>query len=343
MYDFKHFKNLTFENLVLDSSFRDWVYGIGNEGIVDWHKLQNEDAVSAEAMLRAKQFLLEMKNQILSLPANEVETEVQKLLAAIGNEQPSILSTYPRRSKFFKIASVAAILVVTAGVIFYSLQSAASSEVLSKITKRGERARLQLADGSTVLMNVDSRVNYPEFFGEDNRTVELHGEAVFYVNRNEAKPFIVKTGDFKVQVLGTSFNVSTYSNDSLASVELLSGAVMVKLNDKEKSIVALRPFEKMIYDKTTLQWRIEKFENENVIGWKDGVLVFDNTPLEEIIKELERSFDVTISVAKYNGEKHEYTGRFKTGNLDKILEGLCFTWGASYEISGKSIVIRFHK
>lgn len=340
-------EQLSFEKLVVSSSFIEWVQHTNQDSADYWNNWLAVNPHQLENIHRAKAFLQLMNGQKELVSYDEIDEQASKLLSTINNQPGKLVDLVPFTQRKFwglgrVISAASVILVVLATVIFFA-KNTYSAEVLSKITKRGERSTIELSDGSTVILNVDSRLDYPREFGTDFRVVALKGEAVFNVQRNERNPFIVKTGDIDIQVLGTSFNISTYANESESTVELLSGAVMVKLNDKEKSIVALRPFEKLIYDKTTHQWKIEQFESEDVIGWKDGLLTFDHTPINEITKELERWFDVKIITENKGVNQQFYTGRFQTTNLDKIISGLCFSWNASYEIKGKNVVIRFRK
>lgn len=149
---------------------------------------------------------------------------------------------------------------------------------------RGLQFRLQLADGSRVWLNSDTRLRYPAVFGGSSREVHVEGEAFFDVKPDAARPFIVHAGSNRLQVLGTSFNVNTF--DNAVTTTLATGRLMVAAASQQQQ---LRPDEQAVYQSGTLVKRT--VDTQAFTAWKDGDLYFEDATLADICRYLERSYD----------------------------------------------------
>ena len=170
------------------------------------------------------------------------------------------------------------------------------------VIPRGGEYSLTLSDGTVVYMNADSKLRFPVKFDRNLRMVELEGEAYFKVQRNEKVPFIVKTSQISVQVLGTEFNVSAYAEDLVIQTTLVSGAVKVFSEDEKESVI-LRPGEQAEFSRITHEIQLETVDVSYVTAWKDGRLRFQEKPLFEIMKNVARWYDVEII---YEDEEVKY-------------------------------------
>lgn len=168
----------------------------------------------------------------------------------------------------------------------------------------GEQANLCLSDGTRIWLNSGSRLEYPTSFATDNRQVRLDGEAYFEVYRNESKPFIVQTNNLDVKVLGTKFNVSSYDNEA-AIVTLKEGKVQVNC-DTEQEAYILHPNEQIIYSEED-GVRLQQVDANQISYWTTGGLSFVNEPLEQIVKVLERRFDVQIMIEESSLRDKKFT------------------------------------
>lgn len=164
---------------------------------------------------------------------------------------------------------------------------------------KGGEYRLVLSDGTLVYLNSMTRIRYPVQFCGDSREVELEGEAYFEVARNEAKPFVVKTACYDVTVLGTRFNVFAYRNEIESSTTLAQGAVAVSGKGIDGSR-RLKVDERLVLDKTTGKVCVEKVDSRYYTAWKDGKFRFRDVRLEDIMRMVERWYDVTV---EYDGEE----------------------------------------
>ena len=158
----------------------------------------------------------------------------------------------------------------------------------------GKTSQIILPDGTKVHLNAGSRLVYPEFFKDKHRTVFLMGEAFFDVKENKNRPFVVKTTDVKLKVLGTKFNVSAYSSDNVIETVLTEGKVSLEpLNGGvfAKSMELL-PNQLASFDKGTQELVVNDVDVSNYVLWKDGILKFESTDLSRIVKRLERFYNV---------------------------------------------------
>jgi transmembrane sensor len=207
---------------------------------------------------------------------------------------------------------------------------------------------LTLADGSRVWMNAESSLRYPTAFVGDERKVEITGEAYFEVtphplplstNGEGGKmPFIVKNGETEVEVLGTHFNVNAYDDESSTRVTLLEGSVKVK---KGNESVTIKPNDQAEINKQGKISLIKNVDVEEVIAWKNGLFVFNNTELGSIMRQIGRWYDVDV---QYSGapaiEKH-YSGYVpRLVNLSKVLHMLESAGGVEFTIDGKKITVK---
>ena len=185
----------------------------------------------------------------------------------------------------------------------------------------GTHTKLNLPDGSLVWLNAGSKVTYSQGFGVDDRKLTLEGEGYFEVAHNEKVPFEVCTKEVNLRVLGTKFNVEAYSARKIFETSLMEGRVKVKLPHDEKNSVILAPNQKT----TLIDGRlvVSKIDDYNVYRWKEGLYCFRNKPFADIIKDLEKYYDLKIQMDKKEIAKVALTGKFRISDgLDYALRVL---------------------
>ncbi len=165
---------------------------------------------------------------------------------------------------------------------------------LTLTTPRGGQYQVSLPDGTKVWLNADSKLHYPSIFPDDNRIVSLEGEAYFEVARDENKPFIVQTAKEKVEVLGTHFNINTYSEEMSSSVALLEGKVRVSLANRQSQI--LSPGQQAINSHDRL--KIQPVNLDECVAWKNGEFMFNNESLGSVMRKLSRWYDIDVELTK---------------------------------------------
>ncbi|WP_017259338.1 FecR family protein [Pedobacter arcticus] len=186
-------------------------------------------------------------------------------------------------------------------------------------TPRGEGFTFQLPDGSKVWLNTTTKIKIPEDFNLKNRTVYLEGEAFFDVAHNASKPFLIHTDNDIVKVLGTAFNVKSYSQDKTSFVTLVRGSVQVNSENKQ---ILLSPGEQSVSNKSSGDLAKKKVDVDQFIAWKNGYFKFVDQPIHEIIKELIKWYD--IKEVKYEVDnKERFTASIKRSrNLSDVLSNI---------------------
>lgn len=254
-----------------------------------------------------------------------------------------------------KYLSIAASLVVIAALLFLFYQKEASyamkRNINEMITQKGSKSRLILPDGTTVILNADSKISYSKHFNESSRNITLIGEAYFDVTHDPSRPFIVHTSKANIKVLGTRFNVRDYPDDAQLATSLIKGKVKVTIKGATGKTFILKPSDKLTIDKALVE-DIRTMEKafqltpvtqlDSVIAetsWVSNKMVYANRPFPDIIKDLERQFDVSIHVSKEAIKKYRYTGDFEENNIDDILRILQIIKPFHYKTEGRTITI----
>lgn len=243
------------------------------------------------------------KNEHVSLPAKDVLPGGNRATLTLANGQAIDLKNNQKE-------------IIVGNKITYAdgspvLNSGSGIQLLTLSTPRGGTYQITLPDGSKVWLNSSSRLTYPSQFAKDERIVELEGEAYFEISKrlktkasaNEKTsklPFLVKTRNQTVEVLGTQFNISAYSDESNVKTTLVEGSVKVALVNKKSAQgtvpIVLKPGQQSILhnDKTT----VNRVDVSTFIGWKQGYFIFNGTELQDAMKQLSRWYNVEI---RYEG------------------------------------------
>ncbi len=249
--------------------------------------------------------------------------------------------TFSKVAKWFSRAA-AILFIPLLGIVFYlfstndfHVQQVAGLAVdsLEVIAPIGSQTVVQLSDGTEVSLNYGSRIKYPRSFNGDSREITLSGEGYFDVAHNPDQPFIVKTGKLNIKALGTEFNVQAYSGDNTISTTLVEGKVVIEKmlpDEKIESIGAMVPGQHVIYNLNSGETTSFKGNIGKYVAWKEGTMVFDNTPITMVAKELSRKFNVDIEVAEEVKEL-TYTVTFMNDPLFLILDLMTETTPITYK------------
>lgn len=202
-------------------------------------------------------------------------------------------------------------------------------------TPTGGQYNIVLADGTKVYLNAVSSIKYPTQFNGDQRIVELDGEAYFEVAKNKNKPFIVKSGDQDIEVLGTHFNVHAYDNESIVKTTLLEGSVAVSYKN-QKAI--LKPGQQSNVSDKFSKITVKQVDTEAAIAWKNGRFKFDNADLKTVMRQLERWYGIKV---EYRGDVPDVRfngGTFMNKNLSEVLKVLELS-NIKFKVEGKTIIV----
>lgn len=246
----------------------------------------------------------------------------------------------------YKIAASFALLIGIATAIYLNTRAVPVSQpkYITKTTRMGQKATIKLKDGSTVRLNSGSSIRYPENFSEDQREVELVGEAFFDVSKDTERPFAVTSKGILTTVLGTSFNVNAYDSLSV-SIALVEGKVKVQSTNEvtlfNQSEVFLNPGESAVFDGISGDINIGSFNMKKMTAWKDGIIYMDNASYNQVFDQLSRWYGVAFTLENRPNIKWVYSGEFKDMSLELILNTIGYSAGFTYEILDKNVVIKF--
>lgn len=205
---------------------------------------------------------------------------------------------------------------------------------------RGGEYKLVLSDGTRVHVNAESRLSYPASFAGRKREVHLTGEAFFEVAKDALHPFIVHTPNSTIEVMGTRFNVNTYEQDQTA-VTLEEGSVKVyagKEEDKAEKPVSLSPGEQAIVQPASIH--MQRVQVAEYTSWANGIYEYTDTPLEVIVEQLSRWYDVDITFADPQLKKRRFAGViFRNQPLQKAVDILSKISNVSFKQKGNTIEI----
>ncbi|MDF0718119.1 FecR domain-containing protein [Muricauda sp. 334s03] len=208
----------------------------------------------------------------------------------------------------------------------------------------GKNLSITLQDGSTVMLNSGSSMTYPSSFeGMETREISLTGEAFFEIAKNSEQPFIVKTKRMHTRVYGTVFNVSAYEDDEISEVVLVEGSVGVgrSLEGADHAIQMLQPFQKASNSLENEDlFTVEDVDVSSYISWTKGILTFENEAMEDIIKRLERQYNVRIENLYGELEERRFTGMFDEEDIEHVLRTIQAHTHFSYDKKDDLIIIK---
>lgn len=178
------------------------------------------------------------------------------------------------------------------------------------VVPKGKQYELVLADGTQVWLNSFSSIRFPDKFGHGNRSVEITGEAYFEIARDLERPFTVTTGQHTIRVLGTHFNINAYEDEREIRTTVLEGSVEVKVspsNSKKSLARVLRPGQQSRFSSARGDLNVVAIDTEEVIAWKSGLILFEDTALETILRQIGRWYDIEV---EYRGvpPQRRFTG-----------------------------------
>ena len=204
----------------------------------------------------------------------------------------------------------------------------------------GEKQVITMSDSTTVILNSGSVLIYPENFGADEKEVYLTGEAIFDVTKDASHPFIVKTSDFSIKVLGTLFNVCSYPEADYSSATLKEGSISLSADGKEAWL--LSPNQTLNYSRTTHKVSIEQADMDDAFGWKDGKLCFKSASIHQIIKSIERHYGVRVYLTTGKYDNEFVTAKFIYGeSVDELFSALSLVIpGMRYTVENNAVYIR---
>ncbi|MDR3140586.1 MAG: DUF4974 domain-containing protein [Tannerellaceae bacterium] len=200
----------------------------------------------------------------------------------------------------------------------------------------GQISKIILPDHSVIWLNSGTTMTYNNRFAITNRDLILDGQAYLEVKKENDNPLIVACKDLRIKVLGTTFDVNAYMDDEIIQIVLESGKVQLLRTDDNSFDYRLKPGEIAQYNVNLKNVAIEKIGPSDYASWKDGYLLFNETPLSEVIEQLERKFNVEINVIDADVYKSVFNAKFNKESLSEILNYIEYSCPIKYKIIKKS-------
>lgn len=338
------------EDFILDETFQSYFHRLNDQDVAFWrqwiaaHPDKQDLVAQAEATLSQLMEIYKMQGEQFK-PGNHaqirtrLEENLQKGHTAPQRLQPGYASRAPVRRKRRGVYIILAVLLLLVPLGYYAYQTTQDNMAyVVHVTTTGERSEVTLSDGSHVLLNANSRLSYPKKFSDGSREITLEGEAFFSVAKDPSRPFHVTSGAIVTTALGTSFNV--YTRDERVQVALVTGMVKVVHSEGSQQEVVLTPGEAAFYVPGTAIQK-QPYQPKELLAWKEGVLLFNNDNIVQVVHKLEHWYGVEIEVLGREQSVRHFNGEFTNESLDNILSALSYSWGFTYTITGKKVVIKF--
>ena len=291
---------------------------------------------------------------------DENHDEKESILEEIWEKSPSVIneqtiddfsklktiitnSELKRKTSIFRrIATYAAVISLIAVVsitLTYYFLIPKPLEYAQLSVSYGESKKLTLNDGTVVTVNAGSVLIYPKEFSASTRTVFLSGEANFSVAKNPAKPFIVKTKHIDITAFGTRFYIQSYPDAEYTKATLIEGKIKVDMESIKSESYILKPNNQLLYSHINNKVSIINIDANKLASWENGYLIFQEATFEEIVKAIERKYNVTINYDSKDLKKQSYNVRFNPNeSLKEVMDILKLLINkSSYKIEGKVI------
>jgi len=253
----------------------------------------------------------------------------------------------PKEQQFpyrWLVYAAAVLLILGAAFLLYTpadnMNNVSKDMAVTKpLQHTGLHKWIKLPDGTSVQLNADSKLDYPETFaGKITREVTLSGEAFFDVKHDAKHPFIIHTGALKTTVLGTAFNISAYPSAKMVTVTVTRGKVMVE--DAAKTLAVLTPNQQLSWNTDHAIAQKQVVKTEEVIAWKAQDLIMDDVSLEQAAEMIAGRYKIEVVFKNDKVKNCRFTAAFLNRNqLRQVITVLTDITNASYELKGNTLYI----
>lgn len=212
------------------------------------------------------------------------------------------------------------------------------------IVPYGKRSEIQLSDGSKVWLNSGSKLVFPVLFKGNRREVFLEGEGIFEVAHSKNQPFIVKSNNHEVEVLGTVFNISNYPDDGIIKTVLKSGSVQLNYKSdsffSSKKSIKIIPGTMAVFSKNEKNMTTETVAVEKYFSWREGIFMFQNDSFKSIARKISRYYNIEINIEDKSLAEELFSGNLDVKeSVNQVLKTIQLTTDFNYIINNNSITI----
>jgi ferric-dicitrate binding protein FerR (iron transport regulator) len=305
---------------------------------LEFKRWLNEDPEHAR-LLEQYGSVWEKIGRIESVAGIDLDEEWQVLESRMA-EAEKLITMEPgrKRSTGFTIGRIAVAAMIAVILTFSGIYLARKTGYRTLATM-DQQEELVLPDGSRVSLNHFSSLKYPRRFSGDLRKIELEGEAFFEVESDPDHPFVIRTREVDIRVLGTSFNVNAYSENESVEVIVSTGEVSVTRHGEVPKTIILKPGSKGIYQKTGETLEITREIDRNYLAWKTRNFVFQDQTLLDVSRQLDKVYHTEIIIASDSLKEARITTTFRDLSLDAILNVLSATLDLDVRKSNGQIIL----
>ncbi len=324
------------EDFVLDNAFVHWVRFPSNQQNEEWERFLTEHPEKRNEIEKAKLVVRSLEPIELPVPSDRLNAVWQRL------DKKRRIKLIRFNPQFLKYAAVFLLAFLTAWGGFYFLTGEKQnySQVYNEVkVPYGQRSEMTLYDGTKVWLNSGTELKFPLVFSGDQRKVYVKGEAFFDVARDAAKPFIVNAGQMDIEVLGTRFDVCAYPDDEELNATLEEGEIRA-VNPQTEEKVHLLPGSQVILNRGSQKFLVQQVDTRLYTSWKENMLRLENATFSDVVKKMERWYDVRIHVDEQVDSEERYTMTIKTESLREMLRLVSFTTPLNYEIKENQVFIK---
>ena len=249
----------------------------------------------------------------------EVEDAWKKTCARFG-VAPRARKPLKRQWGFWSMAVAIALLVAVNLALVLNAPVAGTDKAIILTSQQGKFVKYTLPDSTVVTLNHNSSLEFPLAFNGDERRVKLNGEGYFDVARDEEKPFIVETGkEIQIKVLGTEFNLQSFSSDDIVQVSLISGSVEISRNGVADFSYIMHPSERFTCNVSNWEMKVETLKGITGVEWMSNKLVFMDTTLKEVARQISNHFGVQVIIEEEGLNSIRFSGSFDNRDLGTVL------------------------
>lgn len=337
----------TLIELLANEDFRKWILEPTYERDLFWNKRLENNPDKVELVNAAREFLRSLEYRKLPLKPGDKDEILSNIIAQTSIKTNFSESGFKRKrlrptKLFYKIA--ASFIIICLSILWWKNSQEEINDKLTIINKenpQGRKSSMLLPDRTRVILNADSRLTYDSDYGKHSRTVSVEGEAFFEVQPDKSRPFNVISRDIMTTALGTSFNVRAFAGEDRMKISLRTGKVRVKkLNDSTAQEQVLDPGEGVMISQSGNKMEKVRIDPLIAFGWKDGILIFEDNSLKEVVVMLERWYGVKIEVTGRPSTQWKVNGRFENKALEQVLNSLSFTYDLEFRITGKNVELK---
>jgi len=363
--------NKEFQELLENPSFRTWVFDRNSQDGAYWTSWIAADIDRKELVEHARDFLLSIQGEVVDLEDQYIDSQIQKALTEakkqehLPEEEVDITEVVPLWRRYWTVAASVILLI---GVSWFFLNKneakqeyalyqkqtsdAKANSELVEVINDGEKSKLvQLPDGSSIVLQKNSRLSYQKAFNNNKREVYLVGEAFFEVAKNPERPFFVYANELITKVLGTSFTIKAFGKDKDIRVIVKTGKVSVFTqhdesalqlkNNRELTGMVLTANQQAIYQRQEIRLVKAIVDNPVILTLpiENQKFEFNATPISEVFSILEKSYGVDIVYDEEVMSKCSITAKLGDEPLFEKLKWICSITEASYEVLDGQIII----